>query len=166
MKRFFTTLRNIWEIKELRTRILFTLGMILIFRVGSFIVLPGVLPSVLEAQSQSDDNSLLGLINAFTGGAFSQASVFALGIMPYITASIIIQLLGFAVPYFQRLQTKEGESGRKKLNSITRLLTVAITLVQGGGYLRYLFFFPVQQWVQCRLIRLQKQCIAVVGLLK
>ncbi len=140
MKRFFTTLRNIWEIKELRTRILFTLGMILIFRVGSFIVLPGVLPSVLEAQSQSDDNSLLGLINAFTGGAFSQASVFALGIMPYITASIIIQLLGFAVPYFQRLQTKEGESGRKKLNSITRLLTVAITLVQGGGYLRYLFF--------------------------
>jgi len=112
MKRFFTTLRNIWEIKELRTRILFTLGMILIFRVGSFIVLPGVLPSVLEAQSQSDDNSLLGLINAFTGGAFSQASVFALGIMPYITASIIIQLLGFAVPYFQRLQTKEGESGR------------------------------------------------------
>jgi preprotein translocase subunit SecY len=137
MKRFITTLKNIWEIEELRKRILFTLLMILIFRVGSYVILPGVDPKKL-ATGEQDTDSLLGLINAFTGGAFQNASVFALGIMPYITASIIIQLLGFAVPYFQRLQSKEGESGRKKLNSITRLLTVAITLVQGGGYLTYL----------------------------
>jgi preprotein translocase subunit SecY len=140
MKKFITTLQNIWKIKELRNRILFTLGMLMVFRIGSFIVLPGVIPSVLDSASQnsSSPNDLLGLINVFTGGAFNNAAIFALGIMPYITASIIIQLLGFAVPYFQRLQQKEGESGRKKLNQITRLLTVAITLVQGGGYLTYI----------------------------
>lgn len=140
MKKFITTLKNIWKIKELRNRILFTLGMLMVFRIGSFIVLPGVIPSVLDSASQNSGspNDLLGLINVFTGGAFNNAAIFALGIMPYITASIIIQLLGFAVPYFQRLQQKEGESGRKKLNQITRLLTVAITLVQGGGYLTYI----------------------------
>ncbi len=138
MKRLITTLKNIWKIKELRKRILFTLGLLLIFRVGSFIVLPGVIPSALEQASQGAPTDLVGLINIFTGGAFQNASVFALGIMPYITASIIIQLLGFAVPYFQRLQQKEGESGRRKINQITRLLTVAITLVQGGGYLAFI----------------------------
>lgn len=138
MKRLITTLKNIWKIKELRNRILFTLGLLLIYRVGSFVVLPGVVPQRLEAASQGAPTDLVGLINIFTGGAFQNASVFALGIMPYITASIIIQLLGFAVPYFQRLQQKEGESGRRKLNQITRLLTVAITLVQGGGYLAFI----------------------------
>jgi len=108
------------------------------FRFGSFIVLPGVIPSVLENSTSSNASDLLGLINVFTGGAFNNAAIFALGIMPYITASIIIQLMGFAVPYFQRLQQKEGESGRKKITQITRLLTVAITLVQGGGYLTYI----------------------------
>ena len=140
MKKLITTLQNIWKIKELRNRILFTLGMLMVFRFGSYIVLPGVIPSVLDTATQNSNspNDLLGLINVFTGGAFNNAAIFALGIMPYITASIIIQLLGFAVPYFQRLQSKEGESGRKKLNQITRLLTVAITLVQGGGYLTYI----------------------------
>ena len=139
MKRFFNTLKNIWKIRELRTRILFTLGLIAVYRFGSYVVLPGVDPKALRdaIQNNPNPNDLLGLINVFTGGAFNNASVFALGIMPYITASIIIQLLGFAVPYFQRLQTKEGESGRKKINQITRMLTVFITLVQGGGYLTY-----------------------------
>ncbi len=137
MKKIIETFRNIWGIKELRDKLLFTLGMLLIFRLGSFIVLPGVNPKGID-NGTTTATDLLGLINNFTGGAFNQASIFALGIMPYITASIIVQLLGFAVPYFQRLQTREGESGRKKLNQIMRILTVAITLVQGGGYLTYL----------------------------
>jgi len=112
------------------------LGILAVYRFGCFVVLPGVNPGALEAAAASrGSQGLLGLINAFTGGAFNNAAVFALGIMPYITASIIIQLLGFAVPYFQRLQSQEGESGRKKITQLTRLLTVAITLVQGGGYL-------------------------------
>jgi len=139
MKKFITTLKNIWSIKELRTRILFTFGILLVYRFGSYVVLPGVIPAVLEQQSSNNAGDLLSLINSFTGGAFNNAAVFALGIMPYITASIIVQLLGFAVPYFQRLQQKEGESGRKKINQITRLLTLAITLVQGGGYLTYVY---------------------------
>ncbi|MEM8527271.1 MAG: preprotein translocase subunit SecY [Bacteroidota bacterium] len=138
MKKFITTLQNIWKIEELKKRILFTLGMLFVFRVGSFIPLPGVDPVVLENVTSSDSKDLLGLINMFTGGAFNNGAIFALGIMPYITASIIVQLLGFAVPYFQKLQQKEGESGRKKIGQITRLLTVAITLVQGGGYLAYI----------------------------
>jgi preprotein translocase subunit SecY len=139
MKKLITTIQNIWKITELRDKILYTLGLLMIYRFGSFVVLPGVVSSALEANlGNQRPNDLLGLINVFTGGAFNQASIFALGIMPYITASIIIQLLGFAVPYFQRLQQHEGESGRKKLNQITRLLTVAITLVQGGGYLTYI----------------------------
>jgi len=134
---FIKTVKNIWSITELRDRILFTLLMILIYRIGSFVVLPGVdaaaLARAIEAQGEG---GILGLINKFSGGAFSNAAVFALGVMPYITGSIIVQLLGFAVPYFQRLQSKEGESGRKKLNQITRILTVAIALVQAGGYLQ------------------------------
>ncbi len=139
MNKFIKTLKNIWSIEDLRQRILFTIGLLAVFRLGTFLVLPGIDGRAMAAavESQSADNSLVGLISLFTGGAFSQASVFALGIMPYISASIIVQLLGFAVPYFQRLQKTEGESGRKKINQITRLLTVAITLVQGGGYLTY-----------------------------
>jgi len=136
MNKFIETCKNIWSIEELRNRILLTLGILAVYRFGCFVVLPGVNPAALEAAAASRGaNDILGLINAFTGGAFNNAAVFALGIMPYITASIIIQLLGFAVPYFQRLQSQEGESGRKKITQLTRMLTVAITLVQGGGYL-------------------------------
>ncbi len=143
MKKFIATLQNIWKIKELRERIGWTLLMLFIFRLGSFVVLPGVVPAALDAAGAGGSaNDLLGLVNLFTGGAFQNASIMALGIMPYITASIIVQLLGFAMPYFQRLQQKEGESGRKKLQQITRLLTVAITLVQGGGYLTYINSIP------------------------
>ncbi|MEM9918773.1 MAG: preprotein translocase subunit SecY [Bacteroidota bacterium] len=138
MKKLITTLKNIWKIKELRNRILFTLALVMVYRFGSYVVLPGVIPSRLKDIASTNATDLLGLINSFTGGAFGNAAVFALGIMPYITASIIIQLMGFAVPYFQRLQQREGESGRKKINQITRLLTVAITLVQGGGYLTWI----------------------------
>lgn len=137
MKKFLETIKNIWSIKELRDKLIFTATLLAIFRLGSFIVLPGVMPGVLKSAADNS-NSLFGLINTYTGGAFNQASIFALGIMPYITSSIIVQLLGFAVPYFQRLQQKEGESGRRKLNQITRIFTVFITLVQGGGYLTYI----------------------------
>ncbi|KAA8482635.1 protein translocase subunit secY/sec61 alpha [Arcticibacter tournemirensis] len=132
MKKLFTTLSNIWKIEDLRVRILNTLLFLLIYRVGSFIVLPGVNPVALEHQAQE---GLLGLLNMFAGGSFSRASIFALGVMPYISASIVVQLLGIAVPTFQKMQ-KEGESGRKKLNQITRYLTVAITLLQAVGYVR------------------------------
>ncbi len=140
MKNFISTLQNIWSIKELRDRILYTLLILLIFRFGSYVLLPGVDPVALKnAVGDGSSNDLLGLINVFTGGAFNNAAVFALGVMPYITASIIIQLMGYAVPYFQKLQQQEGESGRKKINQITRFLTLAITLVQGGGYLTYIY---------------------------
>ncbi len=142
MNKFIETLQNIWKIKELKQRILFTLALLAVYRIGSFIVLPGVNADALKASLSNKGNSLLDLINTFTGGAFNQAAIFALGIMPYITASIIVQLLGFAVPYFQKLQQKEGESGRKKITQITRILTVFITLVQGGGYLTYLNSTP------------------------
>lgn len=139
MSNFVQTFKNIWSIKELRERILFTLLILAVYRFGSFVVLPGVDPAALDSAANARGaNDILGLINMFTGGAFNKGAVFALGIMPYITASIIIQLLGFAVPYFQRLQQKEGESGRKKITQLTRLLTVFITLVQGGGYLAYI----------------------------
>lgn len=138
--KFFETLKNIFSIEELRKRILFTLLLIAVYRLGSYIVLPGADVQALKASidAAGNTNDLLGLINLFTGGAFNNASIMALGIMPYITASIIVQLLGFAVPYFQKLQSTEGESGRKKLSQITRALTVAITLVQGAGYLTYI----------------------------
>jgi preprotein translocase subunit SecY len=136
MKRFITTLNNIWNIEELRKRILLTLGLLAVYRFGAFVVLPGVDASRIQATDPAEGaKDLLDLINTFTGGAFNSASIFALGIMPYITASIIIQLLGFAVPYFQRLQ-KDGETGRKKLTQITRALTLAITFVQGTAYLQ------------------------------
>ena len=117
MKKFIDTLKNIWKIKELRNKILFTLALLAVYRFGSYIPLPGVSPAALvSAAANRGANDILGLINTFAGGAFNRAAIFALGIMPYITASIILQLLGFAVPYFQKLQQQEGESGRKKLN--------------------------------------------------
>lgn len=135
MKGFFETLRNIYKIEDLRNRILATLGLILIYRLGSYVVLPGVDPVILEDLNRnSSGGGLAGLLNMFAGGAFSRASIFALGIMPYISASIVIQLLGVAIPYFQRMQ-KEGESGRRKINQITRLLTVVITFGQAPGYI-------------------------------
>lgn len=141
MKKFITTLQNIWKIEELRGRILLTIGILAVYRFASYVTLPGVDPNKvkagMDAASSDGTQTLFDFINLFSGGAFNMASVMALGIMPYITASIIIQLLGFAVPYFQRLQQQEGESGRKKIGQITRMLTLAITLVQGGGYLTY-----------------------------
>ena len=137
MKKLIETLQNIWKIKELRKRILFTIALIGVFRLGTYIVLPGINPEILANNASQGTSDLLGLINTFSGGSFYRAAIFALGIMPYITASIIIQLMGFAVPYFQRLQQQEGESGRKKINQITRILTLAITLVQGGTYLTF-----------------------------
>jgi preprotein translocase subunit SecY len=134
MKRFIDTLRNIYKIEELRQRILYTLGIVLIYRLGAHIVLPGVDPNQLMNLQQQTAGGLLGLLDMFSGGAFSNASIFALGIMPYISASIVIQLLGMAIPYFQKLQ-KEGESGRRKINQITRYLTVVITAFQAPAYI-------------------------------
>ncbi len=134
MKKLIDTLRNINKIDELRKRIFYTLGIILIYRLGSHVVLPGVDPNMLANLQSQASGGLLGLLNMFSGGAFANASVFALGIMPYISASIVIQLLGMAIPYFQRLQ-REGESGRRKINQITRYLTVAIVAMQGPGYI-------------------------------
>jgi preprotein translocase subunit SecY len=134
MKKLIDTLRNINKIDELRKRILYTLGIILIYRLGSHVVLPGVDPNMLANLQSQASGGLLGLLNMFSGGAFANASIFALGIMPYISASIVIQLLGMAIPYFQRLQ-REGESGRRKINQITRYLTVAIVAMQGPGYI-------------------------------
>lgn len=137
MKKFVETLRNIFKIEELRKRIFYTIGILLIYRLGSFVVIPGINPQAVGAQSDlatKTSDGLLGLLDIFSGGAFSNASIFALGIMPYISASIVIQLLGIAVPYFQKLQ-KEGESGRRKINQWTRYLTIGILLVQGPAYL-------------------------------
>ena len=139
MKRFIETLKNIYKIEDLRIRIGTTLFFILIYRLGSFVSLPGVDPAQLQNLKNQTSDGLLGLINMFSGGAFAQASIFALGIMPYISASIVIQLLGIAVPYFQRLQ-KEGESGRRKINQITRYLTVIILIFQSPAYLTNLHF--------------------------
>ena len=134
MKSLISTLRNIWKIEDLRQRILTTLGFVLIYRLGSFVTLPGIDPNQLQMLESQTSDGLLGLLNLFTGGAFSQASIMALGIMPYISASIVIQLLGVAVPYIQKLQ-REGESGRTKINQLTRYLTILITGVQGPGYI-------------------------------
>jgi len=133
MKRFIATLTNIFKIEDLRVRILNTFLLLLIYRVGSFIVLPGVDPSLVNVHKSQD--GILGLLNMFAGGSFSRASVFALGVMPYISASIVVQLFGIVIPYFQRLQ-KEGESGRKKVNQITRYLTIIITAGQAIGYIK------------------------------
>lgn len=135
MKKLITTLTNIWNIEELRNRILTTLLLLLIYRVGSYVVLPGVNPEALVSSSSGGGNDIMSLINMFAGGSFSRGAIFALGVMPYISASIVVQLLGIAIPSFQKMQ-KEGESGRTKLNQITRYLTVAITLVQSIAYVR------------------------------
>ena len=132
--KFIETLKNVWKITELKDRIMLTLGLLLVYRFGAQVVLPGIDASQLEVLASNTDQGLLGLLNAFTGGAFANASVFALGIMPYISASIVVQLMGIAIPYLQKLQ-KDGESGRKKINQITRWLTIAICLVQAPGYL-------------------------------
>ncbi len=135
MKKLIETIKNIFKIEELRKRILYTLGLLLIYRFGSFVVIPGINPTALGAlQDTVQGNGLLDLINIFSGGAFHNASIFALGIMPYISASIVIQLLGIVVPYFQKLQ-KEGESGRRKMNQLTRYLTLVILLFQGIAYM-------------------------------
>jgi preprotein translocase subunit SecY len=134
MKRFIQTLKNIWSIEDLRKRILYTIGLVLIYRIGSYVVLPGVDPSQLGALRQQGSEGLMGLLNMFSGGAFSNASIFALGIMPYITASIVLQLLVMVVPKFQKMQ-REGESGRRKINQITRFLTVIVTGLQAPAYI-------------------------------
>ncbi|QCX01052.1 preprotein translocase subunit SecY [Aggregatimonas sangjinii] len=143
MKKFIETISNIWKIEELRNRILITLGLLLVYRFGCQIVLPGIDSSQLAALESSTDQGIFGLLNAFTGGAFSNVSVFALGIMPYISASIVVQLMGIAIPYLQKLQ-KEGESGRKTINQITRWLTIGICIVQAPAYLYGLGAFGVQ----------------------
>jgi preprotein translocase subunit SecY len=134
MRGLINTIKNIWKIEDLRLRILNTLGILLIYRLGAHVVLPGVDPSRLQELEGQTSSGILGLLDMFAGGAFSNASIFALGIMPYISASIVVQLLGIALPYFQRLQ-KEGESGRKKINQITRYLTVLICMGQAPGYI-------------------------------
>ena len=136
MKKLIQTIKNIFKIEELRTRILYTLGLLVIYRLGSFIVLPGI-DSNLIANSelaQRSSEGLMGLLNMFSGGAFGSASIFALGVMPYISASIVVQLLGVFVPYFRKMQM-EGESGRRKMNQITRYLTIAIICIQGPAYM-------------------------------
>ena len=138
MKKFFEAFVNVWKIEELKNRILVTLGLLLVYRFGAHVTLPGIDATKLSSLSDQTSQGIGWLIDVFTGGAFSQASVFALGIMPYISASIVVQLMGIAVPYLQKLQ-KEGESGRKKMNQITRWLTIGITLVQGPGYIYNLY---------------------------
>ncbi len=141
-KKVVETIKNIYKIEELRKRVVYTIGLILIYRLGSFIVLPGINPlAIAEGSnfaSQMSDNGLLGLLNVFSGGAFGNASIFALGVMPYITASIVIQLAGMMIPAVQKLQ-REGESGRRKMNQWTRLLTIGVLLIQGPAYVGNLF---------------------------
>lgn len=134
MKKFIETLKNCWRIEDLRQRLLITLLFTAIYRFGSFVVLPGINPSMLEKLQSQTSGGLMSLLDMFSGGAFSNASIFALGIMPYISASIVMQLLAIAVPYFQKMQ-REGESGRKKINWYTRVLTVAILFFQAPSYL-------------------------------
>ena len=155
MKEFIQTLKNIWSLKELREKILFTLGLILVYRFASYISLPAInmaeVGNLLEHYQNQGGNKqgagLLGLLSSFTGGAFSRASIMALGIMPYISASIIVQLMGMAIPYLQKLQ-KDGESGRNTLNQITRWLTIAVCLVQAPSYLTSItqMFLPHAQF--------------------
>ena len=141
-KKFVETLKNIYKIEELRKRILYTLGLLLVYRLGCFVVIPGINPNALgegsALASQLEGNGLLGLLNIFSGGAFGNAAIFALGVMPYITASIIIQLMGIMIPYFQKMQ-KEGESGRRKMNQWTRMLTIIVLLIQGPAYITNLY---------------------------
>ncbi|MEA4868924.1 Protein translocase subunit SecY [bioreactor metagenome] len=134
MKKLIETIKNIFKIEELRTRIVYTILLLLVYRLGSFVVMPGIDPTQLANLQNQASEGLLGLLNMFSGGAFGNASIFALGVMPYISASIVIQLLGIMIPYFQRLQ-REGESGRRKMNQWTRYLTIAILALQGPAYM-------------------------------
>lgn len=141
-KKLVETLKNIYKIEELRKRVLYTIGLLLVYRLGSFVVIPGINPNALGEGSayagQLEGNSLLGLLDVFSGGAFGNAAIFALGVMPYITASIVIQLMGMMIPYFQKMQ-KEGESGRRKMNQWTRLLTIVVLVIQGPAYIANLY---------------------------
>ncbi|MDR1667708.1 MAG: preprotein translocase subunit SecY [Bacteroidales bacterium] len=134
MKSFIQTLKNIWKIEELRTRILYTLGILLVYRLCTFVTMPGIDPNLLKGLQDQTAGGILSLLDMFSGGAFSNASIVALGIMPYISASIVVQLLGIALPYFQKMQ-REGESGRRKINQITRFLTILILILQAPTYL-------------------------------
>ena len=134
MKKFIETIKNIFRIEELRTRLGYTFLLILVYRLGCFIVLPGIDTTLLAQLQDSTQEGLVGLLNMFSGGAFGNASIFALGVMPYISASIVIQLLGMFVPYFRKLQM-EGESGRRKMNQLTRYLTILILCIQGPAYI-------------------------------
>ena len=134
MKKFIETIKNIFKIEELRKRIVYTLLLILVYRLGCFVVLPGIDATLLANLQSNTQEGLVGLLNMFSGGAFGNASIFALGVMPYISASIVIQLLGVFVPYFRKLQM-EGESGRKKMNQMTRWLTILIICIQGPAYM-------------------------------
>ena len=134
MKKFIQTIKNIFKIEELRKRIIYTLGLLLIYRLGSFVVLPGIDSAQLANLQNSSSEGLVGLLNMFSGGAFGNAAIFALGVMPYISASIVIQLLGVFVPFFRKLQM-EGESGRRKMNQYTRYLTILIICIQGPAYM-------------------------------
>ena len=134
MKRFFQTIVNIFKIEDLRKRLIYTFLLIVVYRFGSYVVLPGIDASQLAALQAKSSEGLVGLLNMFSGGAFGNASIFALGVMPYISASIVIQLLGVMFPFFQRLQ-REGESGRRKMNQYTRYLTIVILAIQGPAYM-------------------------------
>ena len=134
MKKLIETIKNIFKIEELRTRIVYTILLLLVYRLGSFVVVPGIDPTQLANLEAQTQDGLMGLLNMFSGGAFGNASIFALGVMPYISASIVIQLLGIMIPYFQRLQ-REGESGRRKMNQWTRYLTIVILALQGPAFL-------------------------------
>jgi preprotein translocase subunit SecY len=138
MKKFIESISNVWKIEELKNRILITLGLLLVYRFGAHVTLPGIDATQLTGLAGQTKNGLGSILDMFTGGAFSKASVFALGIMPYISASIVVQLMGIAIPYLQKLQS-DGESGRKKINQITRWLTIVITLVQGPTYIYNLY---------------------------
>ena len=134
MRKFIETIKNIFKIEELKKRIVYTLLLILVYRLGCFIVLPGIDATMLAKLQDSSQTGLVGLLNMFSGGAFGNASIFALGVMPYISASIVVQLLGMFVPYFRKLQM-EGESGRRRMNQITRYLTILILCIQGPAYI-------------------------------
>jgi preprotein translocase subunit SecY len=138
MKKFIESISNVWKIEELKNRILITLGLLLVYRFGAQVTLPGIDATQLANLAGQTKEGIGSILDMFTGGAFSQASVFALGIMPYISASIVVQLMGIAIPYLQKLQS-DGESGRKKINQITRWLTIVITLVQGPTYIYNLY---------------------------
>ena len=171
--KFIETIKNVWKIEELRNRIIFTLGILLVYRFGAQIVLPGIDASQLTNLQNSTQDGILGVLNAFTGGAFANASIFALGIMPYISASIVVQLMGIAIPYLQKLQ-KEGASGQKKITQITRWLTIGICLVQAPGYLASLgpmfqipdsaFLLPTGQFYFSSIIILVTGCIFAMWL--